>query len=460
MSGTAAFIPHTDAEVREMLAAIGVGSVDELFDEIAPDLRAERLDVPEGLPEMEVARLMEQRAASEGRPLCFTGAGAYPHHIPQAVWQLVTRGEFYSAYTPYQAEASQGTLQVTYEFQSMLAELTGAEVANASLYDGSSALAEAVLMVVRANRRTDARRVLVPRTVHPHHRRVARTIVANQGIELVEVPVGDDGVIDPAALEGAAGGEGVAGVVVPQPNVFGRLEDVDALTDRAHALDALVVAVVNPVALAVLAPPGSWGEQGADVVVGEGQPLGIPMSAGGPYLGFMCTRRSLARQMPGRVVGRTTDADGRVGYVMTMRAREQDIRRSKATSNICTNQGLMVTAATIHMSLMGAEGLERVARACHANVRALRDELTAVDGVEQVFDGPVFHEVALRLAGRDAREVLADLADRGIMGGVALEPWYPELGNAVLVCSTEVHTDRDRAVFAEALAEVLGEGVA
>jgi glycine dehydrogenase subunit 1 len=440
-----AFIPHTESDVRAMLATIGVADIEGLFDEIGAELRSGELErVPAGMPEMGVNRLMERRAASEGRPLCFLGAGAYPHHIPQAIWQLTTRGEYYSAYTPYQAEASQGTLQVTYEFQSMIAELTAMEVANASLYDGASALAEAVLMAVRGNRKAKSKRVLVPRSVHPHYRAVTEAIVRNQGLELVDIDFDEAGVTPVEALDRGVGDEPVAGVVVPQPNFFGRLEDVAALTNRAHALGAFVIGVVNPTALGLLLPPGQWGDKGADIVVGEGQPLGVPLSAGGPYFGILCTRKNLARQMPGRVVGRTYDTQGRAGYVMTLRAREQDIRRSKATSNICTNQGLIVTAATIYMALMGAEGLERVAHHCHANARALHDALTALDGVESVFGAPFFHEFAIRLDGVDADTVLGRLAHDNVLGGLALAHYYPELGNCLLVCATELHDEAAR----------------
>lgn len=452
------FIPHTDEDVREMLAAIGVDDIEALYDEIGASLRADVFEtVPEGMSEMAVGRLMERRAATEGRPLCFLGAGSYPHHIPRAVWQLVTRGEFYSAYTPYQAEASQGTLQVTYEFQSMVAELAAMEVSNASLYDGGSALAEAVLMAVRANRKAKSKRVAMPAAVHPHYREATRSIVSGQGLESIAVELDTaGGLTSVEALDAAVGDEPLAAVVIAQPNFLGRLEDVDALTDRAHALGALVIAVVNPTSLALLRPPGEWGEQGADIVVGEGQPLGIPMSAGGPYFGFLCTRKSMARQMPGRVVGRTVDGDGRTGYVMTLRAREQDIRRSKATSNICTNQGLMVIAATMYMAIMGPEGLERVAGHCHANARALREALTRLDGVEAACDGPFFHEFVLRLDGRPASDVLGRLAnEHDILGGLALEPYYPELGNALLVCATEIHTDEDRDTFVQAFGEAL-----
>jgi glycine dehydrogenase subunit 1 len=453
------FIPHTDADVRAMLATIGVDDIEGLFDEIGSELRSGELtNVPAGLPEMSVDHLMERRAATEGRPLCFLGAGAYPHHIPQAIWQLTTRGEYYSAYTPYQAEASQGTLQVTYEFQSMIAELTDMAVANASLYDGASALAEAALMAVRGNRKAKSKRVLVPRSVHPHYRAVTEAIVRNQGLEIVPVELGDDGVTAAEAVDRAVGDERVAAVVVPQPNFFGRLEDVAALTDRAHAHGAFAIGVVNPTALGLLLPPGQWGDKGADIVVGEGQPLGIPMSAGGPYCGLLCTRKNLARQMPGRVVGRTYDTQGREGYVMTLRAREQDIRRSKATSNICTNQGLMVTAATIYMALLGAEGFERVAEHCHANARALHDELTAIDGVESVFSAPFFHEFVVRLDGADADAVLGRLAGEDVLGGLALRRYYPELGNSLLVCATELHGEDERGQLVDGLQRALAQG--
>ena len=356
------FIPHTDSDIRDMLAAIGAGDIEDLFDEIPASLRIGKLDgVPEGMTEQQISRLMADRAEQDGRPLCFMGAGAYDHHIPAAVWEIATRGEFYSAYTPYQAEASQGTLQLLYEYQSMMTALTGMDVSNASLYDGASALAEAVLMAVRANRKSKSRKVLIPRNLHPSYRKVTQAIVSNQDIELIELPFDKEGGhTDPASLEAYAG-QDITALVIPQPNFFGVLEEVDALTDWAHNNGTLAIAVVNPLALALLAPPGEWGEKGADICCGEGQPLGAPLASGGPYFGFMCCTQALVRQMPGRIVGRTRDLDGKEGYTLTLQAREQHIRRSKATSNICTNQGLMVTAATIHMALLGSEGLERVA---------------------------------------------------------------------------------------------------
>jgi glycine dehydrogenase subunit 1 len=448
------FIPHIEDEVREMLAAIGAGRIEELFDEIPAALRSALRQVPPGLSEMEVARLMAARAAQDDRVLCFIGAGAYEHHIPAAVWEITTRGEFYTAYTPYQAEASQGTLQVLYEYQTMMAGLTAMDVSNASLYDGASALAEAVLMAVRANRHTRSRRILIPATVHPAYRKVVHAVVHNQGIELVELPYDtENGHVAPESLARFKGEE-FAALVIPQPNFFGTLEEVDALTDWAHDQKMLVIAVVNPTALALLKPPGEWGQRGADVACGEGQPLGVPLSSGGPYYGFMCCKQDWVRQMPGRIVGRTEDRDGRPGFTLTLQAREQHIRRSKATSNICTNQGLAVTASTIYMALLGAGGLERVAAASHANTRALVERLTAIEGVTTVFTGPVFHEAVLRL-DRPVAPVLEALAAERIAGGYSLKEDYPELGEALLVCATETKTTADLDAYAQRLAAVL-----
>ena len=449
------FIPHTPADVQAMLATIGVSDLETLFDEIPPPLRVGQLPaLPEALDELQVSRLMEARAADTPRPSCFLGAGAYDHHIPAAVWEIVGRGEFYSAYTPYQPEASQGTLQVLYEYQSMMAGLTAVAVSNASLYDGASALAEALLMAVRANRKSKSRRILVPRALHPLYRRTARAIVHNQDIDLVEVPYDPAGGHTPAEALAPHAGQDFAALVIAQPNFFGVLEEVDALTDWAHRNGALAVAAVNPTALAILKPPGEWGATGADIVCGDGQPLGSPLASGGPYFGFLCCRQELVRQMPGRLVGRTVDLDGKPGFTLTLQAREQHIRRSKATSNICTNQGLMVTAATLYLSLLGPHGLEQVAAACHANTRALLEQVAQVPGVSRAFDRPVFHEAVLKLP-RSAREVLEKLLARGILGGFDLSADYPELGHALLVCATETRDEADLRRYAAALAEVV-----
>jgi len=449
------FIPHTDDDVREMLEAIGVPSVETLFDEIPASLRAGSLaEVPEGLNEFEVMQLMSGRARADGRAKCFIGAGAYEHHIPAAVWSTVTRGEFYSAYTPYQAEASQGTLQTIYEYQSMMASLTGMQVSNASLYDGATAVAEASLMAVRANRRSKAARVLLPRNLHPHYRAVTLATAGNQGLKFEELPYDRaGGQLNIAALK-AFDGQDITALVIQQPNFFGVLEDVDALTDWAHAHGALVIAVVNPISLALLRPPGQWGAKGADIVVGEGQPLGCPLSSGGPYFGFMTTRMEYVRQMPGRIVGRTVDLDGRPGFTLTLQAREQHIRRAKATSNICTNQGLLMMAGTVYLSLMGAGGLERVASVSMARTEQLTQALTAIAGVRRVFSGPVFHEAVLSL-DRPVGAVLAALADQDIQGGFDLSEHYPELGNALLVCATETKSSADIAAYAAAMSDAL-----
>ncbi len=448
------FIPHTEQEVRDMLAAVGAARIEDLFDEIPAALRSTLKQVPAGLSEMEVARLMAERAARDGNALCFAGAGAYQHHIPAAVWEITTRGEFYTAYTPYQAEASQGTLQVLYEYQTMMAGLTGMDVSNASLYDGASALAEAVLMAVRANRHSKSKRILMPATVHPVYRKVVHAVVHNQGIELVDLPYcGECGDTVPKSLARFEG-EDFAALVIPQPNFFGVMEDADTLCDWAHEHGMLAIAAVNPVSLALLKAPGEWGQSGADIVCGEGQPLGIPLSSGGPYFGFMCCKRDWVRQMPGRIVGRTLDRDGKPGFTLTLQAREQHIRRSKATSNICTNQGLAVTAATIYMALLGADGLERVAAASHANTVRLVEKLTALPGVSRVFTRPVFHEAVLRL-NRPVAPVLEALAAQGIVGGYSLREDYPELGEALLVCATEIKTEADLDAYATRLDAIL-----
>jgi len=454
-----AFIPHTPDDIAGMLDVIGAKTIDDLFDEIPAGLRAGTLGVPPAIGEMELGRLMSDRAASDGRPLNFIGAGAYEHHIPAPVWAITTRGEFYSAYTPYQAEASQGTLQLIYEYQSMMCALTGMEVSNASLYDGASALAEACLMAVRTNRAANSRRILLPRTVNPTYAQVAQSIAGNQDILFEKVDF--DRAAGRTLLESLRpySGQEIAALVVQQPNFFGCLEEVDELTDWAHQNKILLIAVVNPVSLAMLKPPGQWGarldgHQGADIVCGEGQPLGVPLSAGGPYFGFMATRMQYVRQMPGRIVGRTVDVDGRPGFSLTLQAREQHIRRSKATSNICTNQGLLVTAATIYMSLLGAAGLQRVAAASVQRTADLVASLTRIAGVRAAFSTPRFHEAVLIL-DRPVAPVLAGLARRGILGGFDLTERYPELGAALLVCATETKLAMDIDAYAGALADIM-----
>lgn len=450
------FIPHTEQDIQEMLSTIGVNTIADLFDEIPKDLivdPAKLAAIPISATEMELTRELQAAAAKDNNQLCFIGAGAYEHHIPAAVWDIVSRGEFMTAYTPYQAEASQGTLQLLYEYQTMMASLTGMEVSNASMYDGASALAEAILMAIRSNRHTKSQRILVASTIHPAYQATAKTVVTNQQIELVTLPYNPElGRIDIDTLKNVQGE--FAALVIAQPNFFGVLEDVDALTDWAHQHNMLVIASVNPTSLALLKPPGQWGKQGADIVTGEGQPLGVPLASGGPYFGFMTTRKEFVRQMPGRIIGRTIDMDGKVGFALTLQAREQHIRRSKATSNICTNQGLLVTAGTIYMSLLGYEGLQRVATHCHQNTKQLAELLSNTPGVTVLFQQPYFHEIVVRL-DQPVRDVLAILSKHGIQAGYDLQNDYPELTNCLLICATETKTKEDLKHFQTCLASAL-----
>ncbi|MBV8802069.1 MAG: aminomethyl-transferring glycine dehydrogenase subunit GcvPA [Gammaproteobacteria bacterium] len=449
------FIPHTKQDIKEMLDTIGVNSINTLFDEIPDDLRLKQLPaITESLTEMELGRLMRQRAASDGDLLCFIGAGAYDHHIPAAVWEITSRGEFLTAYTPYQAEASQGTLQLLYEYQTMMASLMALDVSNASLYEGATALAEAILMAVRSSPKAKLHRILLPLTVHPHYRQVINTIVSQRDIEIIDVPFDmSTGRISVAELDAFSSLE-VSALVIPQPNFFGVLEEVDILTDWAHSKNALAIAVVNPLSMALLKPPGQWGKSGADIACGEGQPLGVPLASGGPYYGLLCCKKELVRQLPGRIVGRTVDKEGKQGFVLTLQAREQHIRRAKATSNICTNQGLLVTASTIYMSLMGPEGLRQIAIMCHQNLQCLQEKMQLIEDIELVFHSPSFHECVIRLP-MSAETVLLELAKHKIQGGFNISHAFPILGECLLICVTETKTQEDINQFTEILADIL-----
>ncbi len=451
------YIPHTAEETQAMLASIDAPDIHALFNEIPPALlHGELKHIPEGISEMAMLKHAHALALKNQQGICFIGAGSYEHHIPAAVWDIASRGEFLTAYTPYQAEASQGTLQLLYEYQTMIAELTGMDVANASMYDGATALAEAVLMAVRINQHNTSNRILVVGTLHPLYRETLDTILRNQHIEILTLPFDlESGVTAISALEQYAGND-ITALVLAQPNFFGALEDVDAMTNWAHANHVISVACVNPISLGLLKPPGLWGEQGVDIVCGEGQPFGSPMASGGPYFGFFSTRMPHIRQMPGRLIGRTVDKAGQTGFTLTLQAREQHIRRGKAKSNICTNQGLLVTAATIHMSLLGPQGLQNVAERCHHNTHALVHALTQIKGVTQVFSAPYFHEALLRL-DKPVEDVLHDLHAAGIEGGYAVGSHFPMLGNTLLVCATEMRTDDEMACYANALTACLQE---
>ena len=440
------FIPHTPEQIEEMLEVIGVKSIDDLFDEIPAHLQnADMSGIPEGISEMEMLRKMSERAKQDELGPCFVGAGCYDHYIPAAVWDIATRGEFYTSYTPYQAEASQGNLQLMYEFQTMMASLTGMEVSNASVYDGASALAESILMAVRVHKKSKSRKVLYTGALNPFYRDTARTLVTSQGIELVEIPF-EEGV---SSVDLTPETDCVA-VVIQQPNFFGQLESVDELTDKAHELGALVIASVNPLSLAVLKPPGEWGEKGADIVCGDGQSLGIPMCSGGPSYGFMCTRMANVRQLPGRICGRTVDVDGNPGFALTLQAREQHIRRGKATSNICTNQGLLVTGSTIHMAILGHSGLVDVATKSMTNTRKLVKQVCELDFVRPKFTGSLFHEAVLQI-DRPIDQVCEHMRVKGVLAGLPLGDYFPHLSDCLLVCATEKRSEEEIEQYRELL---------
>jgi glycine dehydrogenase subunit 1 len=453
-----AYGPHTPAERATMLDAIGVGSVDELFADIPASLRASALRLPE--PEPEATLMARLQRLSERNRLdlaSFLGAGAYRHFVPALVDQLLNRSEFYTAYTPYQPEISQGTLQTIYEYQSLLAELTRMDVLSASHYDGATATAEAALMACRATGRA---RVLVSRGVHPHYRRTLCTYFAGAGMLADEIPLvatgPDAGTTDLAALERLLADldHPVAGVLAAQPNFLGLLEPMAELARLGHAADALFVSVVEPVSLAVLAPPGDYD---ADIATGEGQPLGIPLGYGGPYLGILACRERLVRQIPGRLIGMTADLDGRRAFVMTLRAREQDIRRERAASNICTNQALCALAASIYLASIGPHGLRDVATLGSARAAELELALAGA-GAARLHPGPYLNEFAVTVPNAPA--VHRRLIDRGVLAGAVLaelEPDDPSLAGALLVCATEVTTAEEIATFAAALRSELEE---
>jgi glycine dehydrogenase subunit 1 len=451
--------PHTASDRERMLASLGIATVDELFADIPQALQASRLDLPEPEPELDLSARLQRMAGRNRTDLAsFLGAGVYRHWTPAAVDQILLRGEWYTAYTPYQPEISQGTLQSIYEYESLIGELVDLDVVSASHYDGAAATAEAGLMTCRATRRE---RVLVSKAVHPHYRATLAAYFGG-GLELDDIPLVEDGeaagTTDLAALERllAEDGRPVAGVIAAQPNFLGLIEPMEEIGRLTHAAGALFVSVVEPVSLAVLAPPGAYG---ADIAAGEGQPLGIAPQYGGPYLGLLASTDALVRQIPGRLVGMTTDVNGKRAYVMTLRAREQDIRRDKAASNICTNQALLALAASVYLATIGPHGLRDVAAQGAARAARLETALAAA-GASRIHSGPYLNEFAVRIP--DARAVHRRLIDRGVLAGLALAdvlPDEPSLADGLLVCATEVTTDDDIALFASTLAEELS-GVA
>ncbi len=426
------FIPHSEADRREMLARVGVSDIRELYDDVPAELILDGdLDIPQALSEWEAVRELVILAEENRSLVCFAGAGQYDHHVPAAVDHIVSRSEFYTAYTPYQPEVSQGTLQSIYEFQTMICELTGMDVANASMYDGPSAAAEAAVMSRAVTRRS---RVLAARTVHPHYRKVTDTYLHGLGGRLELVAHGSDGLVDLEAL-GAALGDDVACFVVQYPNFFGCIEDLEPIAEAVHGAGALLVVVTDPVVQALLRTPG---ELGADIVVAEGQPFGNAPSFGGPVVGLFAARQKLVRKMPGRIVGATVDMEDRRGYVLTLQTREQQIRREKATSNICTNQGLNALAATVHLSLLGKGGLRDVAESSVQNAHYAWRKLQDLDGVTPLFpDTPFAREFAIGTE-ENSRSILERGFEAGILAGVSLSRFESlESRDGLLLAFTE-----------------------
>jgi glycine dehydrogenase subunit 1 len=447
-----AYIANTPDDVRVMLGAIGLNSLDQLFDMIPPEYRLTRpLAIPEALSEMEltahVAALIGRNVGADQRP-CFLGGGSYDHFIPAVVDNLAARGEFYTAYTPYQPEASQGTLQATFEYQTLITQLTGMDVSNASLYDGGSAVAEAMLMALSLTRRQG--RIVVAGTVHPEYRRIVTTFLANLPPTLVTIPA-PAGRLDVGQVE-AALTEDTAALIVQHPNVFGQLEDVERLIAAAHQKGALAIVSVDPISLGLLRRPADYG---ADIVVAEGQALGNPLAFGGPYLGILACREAYVRKMPGRIVGQTTDRHGKRCWVLTLQTREQHIRREKATSNICTNQGLLALRASIYLAALGPQGLRGVAEQSTRKAHYAAEQLAAVPGLSLAFAGPFFKEFVVRCT-KDCNRVLAEVGRAGFHGGIALGRWFPELADAILIAVTEKRTKAEIDGLAEAYARALG----
>jgi glycine dehydrogenase subunit 1 len=445
------YLPMTAEDRDAMLRAIGRDSMEELFADIPAEVRLRRaLALPPAMPDGDLLvhlREMSDRNGHADRLVCFLGGGAYDHVIPSVVWHLAGRAEFVTAYTPYQAELMQGELQAGYEYQSMLCELAGMDVANASMYDGASALGEAAVMARDLTRRDE---VVVSTAVHPHYRETLRTFVQHLGLEVRDVPY-SDGRTSPGRVREFVGDK-TAAVVVQSPNVFGCIEDGAALVAAAHDVGALlVVAIAEPLSLGLLQPPGAYG---ADIVAGEGQPLGNHLSFGGPYLGMLATREAHVRRMPGRLVGVAADHQGRRGFVLTLQTREQHIRREKATSNICTNEALNALAAAVYMAALGKTGLRRVAEVNARRAHYARARLTAIPGVRAVFPAPTFNEFVLRTPIAP-EELNARLRQHGILGGLALHRWYPELEDGWLVCVTEARSRTQIDHLVAAVAEVV-----
>ncbi len=446
-----AYVPHTGAQVSEMLRAIGVEKFDDLIKAIPSDVRLEGgLNLPDGLSELEVTQRMKE-LGRKNRPAVeavnFLGGGSYDHFIPAGVGAMLARSEWYTAYTPYQPEVSQGSLQAIYEYQSVICDITGMDVANASLYDGSTAAVEGMLLALRNAKKRE--KVVLSEGLHPHTLKVIETYAQANGIELAVVPVGADGRTDAKKLADALDAS-TAVFTFAQPNFFGVLEDAPALTEAAHQSGALAHASVYPVSLGMVAPPG---EYGADIVSGEGQCLGNRMGFGGPYLGIFAVKQELIRQLPGRLSGQTLDLDGKRGFVLTLQTREQHIRRGKATSNICTNQGLNALAALIHLALIGKEGFRQVANLCYHKAHYLHDTLSAETKFKPVHTAPFFNEFVVE-SPIPAGEAIDMLAEQGILGGIRLGRFFPKDETGILIAVTEKRTRAELDAYVHALKSI------
>ncbi len=442
------YISNTDEERAKMLAELGLNSIEKLFKDIPPELMSSSFNLPKGKSELEVRRFIKELASKNITDLiCFLGGGFYDHFVPAAVGAITSRSEFYTAYTPYQAEVSQGTLQSIYEYQSVISSLTGMDVTNASLYDGGTAICEAIMMAVRITRK---KKIIVDEAVNPIYRKMLHSYAANLNFESIDVPVGKDGRADRKTIESELDNN-TACIVLQNPNFFGCIDDVSDLADLAHTSGSLIILSTYPVSLGILKSPG---EMNVDIATGEGQSLGLGLCFGGPYLGLMATRSKYIRQMPGRIVGETADKNGKRGFVLTLQTREQHIRREKATSNICSNEALCALSALVYLTLVGKHGLRELAELCNVKACYARKRFLEIPEIKQKFDSPIFNEFTLELPA-NAEDVISKLVHKGIMAGFPLGRYYKNMKNCILVALSEKRTKKEIDFFAESLGEIL-----
>ncbi|WP_338515998.1 aminomethyl-transferring glycine dehydrogenase subunit GcvPA [Candidatus Legionella polyplacis] len=461
------YIPHTKSDIKSMLSEIGIKKIKELFKEIPSFLFSNNFkNIPKKINEINMLKIANKLAKKNKKGICFIGAGSYDHFIPSIVWDITSRSEFLTAYTPYQPEASQGTLQILYEYQSMISELTKMEISNSSMYDGSTALAEAIFMAIRIKNSNNINKtinekktILIPNSLHPLYKYTLKTILNNhKNINIIYIPFNQQtGTTDLSKLNKYKN-KNTAAIIITQPNFFGCLEPVDELTYWANKNNIISIACVNPLSLLILTPPGIWGGDGVTITCGEGQPLGCPMFYGGPYFGFFGTKMKYVRQMPGRIVGKTTDKNGKTGFTLVLQTREQHIRREKATSNICTNQNLLAIAATIYLSVLGSKRLNNIAIECHEKTKNLIQKLVQIKGIKLFFNKtPFFHEALIEIKHKHytAEKILLNLEKYEIFGGYQVEQHYPNLKNCILTCATEMRTKTEIQYFYKTLKNII-----